>query len=89
MRDLLRGEGKGQSYERLARFVDQSGSRFTGTDSLENAIDVMVEELEAEGFENVHTEDVTVSFMGVYIILLMHKSLNYADGLVPGSTDFR
>ena len=69
MRDLLRGEGKGQSYERLARFVDQSGSRFTGTDSLERAIDVMVDELEAEGFENVHTEDVTVSFMGVFIYI--------------------
>ena len=65
--DLLTGAGRGQSYERLARFVDESGSRFAGSDSLERAIDDTVAALSAEGFANVHTEPVMVSSTKVQV----------------------
>lgn len=44
----------------LAEFIDKFGSRMTGSQSLENAIDYMVDKLAEVGLENVHTENATV-----------------------------
>jgi len=45
LNDLLRGAGQSQAYDRLAAFVDESGNRFTGTDSLEQAIGKAIESI--------------------------------------------
>ncbi|HET6567556.1 MAG TPA: M28 family metallopeptidase [Rhodothermales bacterium] len=48
------------TYERLAYLTDTFGPRFSGTPSLERAIDWVVEEMKRDGLENVHTEPVMV-----------------------------
>ncbi|PIK33975.1 hypothetical protein BSL78_29202 [Apostichopus japonicus] len=57
---LLNGTGKGQAYKRLALFTDTFGNRISGSKNLENAIDYLIEELQKDGLENVHGENVTV-----------------------------
>ena len=56
----VHGKGKGQTYNRLAEFVDKFGSRLTGSQNLENAIDYMLDALKKDGLDNVHGEAVTV-----------------------------
>jgi carboxypeptidase Q len=48
------------AYARLARLVDTFGSRPSGSDRLERAIDWIVAEMKRDGLENVHTEPVMV-----------------------------
>ncbi|MFQ6674176.1 MAG: M20/M25/M40 family metallo-hydrolase, partial [Fidelibacterota bacterium] len=48
------------AYGRLAYLTDTFGSRFSGTQNLEDAIDWVLEEMERDGLENVHGEDVMV-----------------------------
>lgn len=48
------------AYERMAYLADTFGPRLSGSESLERAIDWMLVELEADGFENVRGEEVTV-----------------------------
>lgn len=48
------------AYERLALLVDQFGPRFSGTESLEMAIDWILQQMEADGLENVRGEEVLV-----------------------------
>ena len=55
------GAGKGRSYRRLTSFCDKFGTRFSGTQTLEDAIDFMLSELESEGFDNVNGEEALVS----------------------------
>ena len=55
------GGGANQSYKRLAAFVDQFGSRVSGSQSLENAIDYMLGILRLDGLDNVHGEAVNVT----------------------------
>lgn len=50
----------GSTYNSLAKFVDKFGSRFTGTQNLEDAIDYMLRILKADGHDNVHSERVPV-----------------------------
>ncbi|XP_072031524.1 carboxypeptidase Q-like [Amphiura filiformis] len=57
---IVNGSAKGQAYDRLATFTDTFGSRIAGSKNLENAIDYMLNELKADGLENVHGEDVQV-----------------------------
>ena len=57
----LNGPGENQSYNRLALFTDTFGSRLSGSQNLENAIDYMLAELEKDGQENVHGEEVNVT----------------------------
>ncbi|KAK7116317.1 carboxypeptidase Q-like [Littorina saxatilis] len=56
----VNGKGQNQTYKRLAEFVDKFGSRLTGSQNLENAIDYMLNTLRSDGLENVHGEPVTV-----------------------------
>ncbi len=55
------GPGTNQSYNRLATFVDKFGSRLSGSQNLENAIDYMLTVLEEDGLDNVHGEEVNVT----------------------------
>jgi carboxypeptidase Q len=48
------------AWNRIAELTDRFGPRFSGTESLERAIDWIVEEMRADGLENVRTEPVMV-----------------------------
>lgn len=48
------------AWDRLAYLVDTFGPRFSGTPALEDAIDWMLSEMESDGLENVHGEQVMV-----------------------------
>jgi carboxypeptidase Q len=48
------------AYERLAELVDGFGHRLSGSVSLERALDWILEEMEADGLENVRGEPVMV-----------------------------
>ncbi len=48
------------AYHRLAYLTDTFGPRFSGTENLEDAIDWILEEMERDGLENVHGEEVMV-----------------------------
>ncbi|XP_052275920.1 carboxypeptidase Q-like isoform X2 [Dreissena polymorpha] len=54
------GAAQNQSYNRLANFTDMFGYRLAGTVNLENAIDYMLQELQADKLENVHGEKAEV-----------------------------
>lgn len=56
----LKGVFKGRTWRTLARFVDKFGSRIAGSENLERAIDYMVDQLEKNQLENVHTEPAIV-----------------------------
>ena len=49
------------AYKRLARLVDGFGHRMSGSESLERALDWIVDEMKKDGLENVHKEPVTVT----------------------------
>jgi carboxypeptidase Q len=48
------------AYDRLALICDTFGHRFSGSESLENAIDWILDRMEKDGLENVHGETVMV-----------------------------
>ncbi len=48
------------SFDRLTELVDLFGHRFSGSQSLEDAIDWILDEMEADGLENVRGEEVMV-----------------------------
>ncbi|MEE8193141.1 MAG: M28 family metallopeptidase [Gemmatimonadales bacterium] len=48
------------AYERLALLTDGFGHRFSGSESLEQALDWILEEMVSDGLENVHGEQVMV-----------------------------
>ncbi|RMH19051.1 MAG: M20/M25/M40 family metallo-hydrolase [Gemmatimonadetes bacterium] len=48
------------AYDRLAELVDRFGHRFSGSVALENAIDWILDEMQADGLENVRGEAVMV-----------------------------
>jgi len=47
-------------FERLADLCDTFGPRFSGTDNLEDAIDWILLQMQQDGLENVHGEDVMI-----------------------------
>ena len=57
---VTEGNAKHQVYNRLSALVDTFGQRLSGSRNLEKAIDYILEELENDGLENVHGENVTV-----------------------------
>ena len=48
------------AYERLGELVDGFGHRFSGSESLEQALDWILAEMQGDGLENVHGEPVMV-----------------------------
>ena len=48
------------AYDRVAELVDRFGPRFSGSENLEQAIDWVLEEMRADGLENVRGEPVMV-----------------------------
>jgi carboxypeptidase Q len=48
------------AYRRLAELTDRFGHRFSGSESLERAIDWILEEMKKDGLQNVRGEPVTV-----------------------------
>ena len=48
------------AYRRLAELTDRFGHRFSGSESLERAIDWILEKMRTDGLENVRGEPVTV-----------------------------
>lgn len=49
-----------EAYDRLADLVDRFGHRFSGSESLEQAIDWILEKMKADGLENVRGQPVMV-----------------------------
>ena len=49
-----------EAYDRLANLVDRFGHRLSGSESLEHAIDWILEKMEADGLENVRGQKVMV-----------------------------
>ena len=49
------------AHRRLSLLSDKFGHRFSGSASLENALDWIMEEMKKDGFENVHGEPVMVT----------------------------
>lgn len=54
------GTSKGFTYNELANFVDQFGSRIAGSENLEVAIDYMLNASKVHSLDNVHGEKVEV-----------------------------
>ncbi|MDR9418774.1 M28 family metallopeptidase [Gracilimonas sp.] len=52
--------GSDVAWERLTYMADTFGPRFSGSESLENSIDWIVETMEADGFDEVWTQPVMV-----------------------------
>uniref|UniRef100_A0A1L8E2C3 Carboxypeptidase Q n=2 Tax=Nyssomyia neivai TaxID=330878 RepID=A0A1L8E2C3_9DIPT len=60
IRKIVDGEFKGETWRSLGIFVDKFGSRMAGSQSLEDAIDYMVQEMSSAGL-NAYTEDANVT----------------------------
>lgn len=58
--ETMQGSFKGNTWQELATFVDKFGPRFTGTQTLEDAIDYVLNKSISLGLDNVHGESVTV-----------------------------
>lgn len=54
------GKYQNWSYERLALLVDTVGPRLSGSKNLEKAIQIMYQNLQQDGLENVHLEPVKI-----------------------------
>ncbi|XP_040586354.1 carboxypeptidase Q isoform X3 [Mesocricetus auratus] len=54
------GKHQNRSYERLGLLVDTVGPRMSGSKSLEKAIQIMYQNLQDDGLENVHLEPVKI-----------------------------
>ncbi|XP_031626314.1 carboxypeptidase Q-like [Contarinia nasturtii] len=57
---IVAGKYSGDTWNALAEMTDKFGGRMSGSKSLENAIDYMVDEMKKAGLDNVHTENATV-----------------------------
>lgn len=54
---ILNGKFKGKTWNALAELTDRFGPRMTGSESLEKAIDYVIDGMKAGNLENVHTEN--------------------------------
>lgn len=54
------GKYQNRSYERLGLLVDTVGPRLSGSKNLEKAIQIMYQNLQQDGLENVHLEQVRI-----------------------------
>jgi carboxypeptidase Q len=57
--EILNGKFKGKTWDALAELTDSFGPRMTCGESLEKAIDYVVDGMTKNGLENVHTENAT------------------------------
>ncbi|CAH2979585.1 unnamed protein product [Chilo suppressalis] len=57
---VLEGDFTSKTYDELAKFVDKFGARPSGTDTLEQSIDYMIQLTHDEGFEDITTEELEV-----------------------------
>ncbi|XP_055546818.1 carboxypeptidase Q-like [Wyeomyia smithii] len=57
---IVDGEFAGQTWNSLAELVDTFGARLSGSEQLEKAIDYVVDQMQHDQLENVHTENATV-----------------------------
>ncbi|CAL8097325.1 unnamed protein product [Orchesella dallaii] len=79
--EVLQGPFKGRAYSDLEHFVDTFGPRFSGTPTLERAIDFMLDRMKALSLENVHAENVSIpqwvrGFEDADMLLPRKKKLN-------------
>lgn len=58
--EVLHGSFKNRAYSDLENFIDTFGPRFSGTPTLENAIDFMLERMREMSLENVHGENASI-----------------------------
>lgn len=58
--ECMQGSFKGVTWQDLATFVDKFGPRFTGTQTLEDSIDYVLNKSISLGLDNVHGEAATV-----------------------------
>jgi carboxypeptidase Q len=56
------GSFRNLTWTKLANFVDDFGTRLSGSQSLEDAIDYLLDEFTSFGLDNVHTENVSVAY---------------------------
>jgi carboxypeptidase Q len=56
------GPYTGVTYDRLANFTDTIGPRVCGSATLETAVDYMIEQLQADGLDNVHAEQTSLPY---------------------------
>ncbi|CAG9791824.1 unnamed protein product [Diatraea saccharalis] len=57
---VLVGDFKTKTYDELAKFVDKFGARPSGTDTLEQSIDYMIQLTRDEGIDDITTEELEV-----------------------------
>ncbi|XP_073988286.1 carboxypeptidase Q-like [Rhodnius prolixus] len=60
VKTVTQGKFKGQTWEELATFIDKFGSRISGSENLENAIDYMLQRSSHYNLDRIHGEPVTV-----------------------------
>ncbi|XP_058454862.1 carboxypeptidase Q-like [Malaya genurostris] len=58
--EIVSGRFAGKTWESLAELTDRFGSRMSGSQQLEDAIDYTVERMLLDGLEHVHTEEAPV-----------------------------
>lgn len=58
--EATQGSFKGNTWQDLANFVDKFGPRFSGTQTLEDAIDYVLNKSTSLGLDNVHGEPATI-----------------------------
>ena len=66
--------GSSFGWERLNHLVDYYGPRFSGSETLENSIDWIVEEMQKDGFDRVWTQPVKVPWRGISHIECAHRT---------------
>ncbi|XP_021072366.1 carboxypeptidase Q isoform X2 [Mus pahari] len=88
------GKYQNRSYERLGLLVDAVGPRLSGSKNLEKAIQIMYQNLQQDGLENVHLEKVRIPHWergeesAVMLVPRIHKmailGLGSSIGTPPG-----
>ncbi|CAH7117200.1 Cpq [Phodopus roborovskii] len=90
------GKYQNRSYERLGVLVDTVGPRLSGSKNLEKAIQIMYQNLQHDGLENVHLEPVKIPHWergnesAVMLLPRIHKmsilGLGSSVGTPPGES---
>merc|ERR1711991_533229 len=81
--ELVNGSLSGMAWNRLANMTDTYGSRICGSESLENSIDWVIEQLKADGFQNVTKEKALVPhWVRGEESLIMLQPRNYTMGVL-------